>query len=414
MHNGCILKGGVGTGKTRTALAYFYQKEVNGKLKINGEGDTEEPAAPKDIYVITTARKRDEKDWESEALSFILSTNRELSVSGIQLKVDSWNNVLEYTEVKDAFFVFDEQRLVGSGAWVKAFLAIAKKNRWIMLSATPGDNWMDYIPVLVANGFYKNRTEFIRRHVVYSTFTQFPKVDRYVETRHLDNLRRRILVDMELERHTTRHVLQVTVPHADEAFQAVWKDRWHIYEERPIRDVGELYRVARRVVNSDPSRLGVVMEKLEKHKRLIVFYNFDYELEALRVLGGTLGIETAEWNGHKHQSVPESGSWLYLVQYAAGSEAWNCTTTDAIVYFSLNYSYKIFEQVMGRIDRMNTPYFDLYYYVLRSNTPIDKSIWQAVSTKRNFNERSLVKEWATLETASNDRISTTRDTPLAA
>lgn len=401
MHNGCILKGGVGSGKTRTALAYAVEKELRAPLRINGGGDSGQPSTPKDIYILTTAKKRDERDWDEEALPFLLSSERELSIGNVKLTVDGWNNILKYEEVKDAFFIFDEQRLVGSGAWVKAFLKIAKRNRWIMLSATPGDNWMDYIPVLVANGFYKNRTEFIRRHVVYSTFTQFPKVDRYVETAHLERLRRRVIVDMEMARHTTRHVLNVIVAHSDETFRRVWKDRWHIYEDRPIRDVGELYRVARQVVNSDTDRLGAVMQKLERHKKLIVFYNFNYELDALRVLGRTLGVDTAEWNGHKHESLPESDRWLYLVQYTAGSEGWNCTTTDAILFFSLNYSFKLFEQSLGRIDRMNTPYFDLYYYVLRSQTPIDTAIWKAIVTKKNFNERSLVKEWHTTEMASS-------------
>lgn len=395
MHNGCILKGGVGSGKSRTALAYFYIKEARGALRINGGGDTTGPASPKDIYIITTARKRDDKDWEEEALAFLLTRDRGTSIGGIKLTVDSWNNILAYKDVKDAFFIFDEQRLVGSGAWVKAFLQLAKANRWVVLSATPGDNWMDYIPVLVANGFYKNRTAFIDRHVVYSSFTKFPKVSRYVETKHLEGLRRRVIVDMEFARHTTRHVLNVIVNHSEEDFERVWKKRWHIYEERPIRDVAELYRVARRVVNTDPSRLGAVMEKLETHKKLIVFYNFNYELDALRTLASTLGVRCNEWNGHKHEAIPgeDSDRWLYLVQYTAGNEGWNCTTTNAILFFSLNYSYKVFEQVQGRIDRMNTPFFDLYYYVLRSNTAIDKSIWKAIVTKKNFNESSLVKAW---------------------
>lgn len=393
MHNGCILKGGVGSGKTRTSLAYFVQKEAKGSLRINGGGDMGKLECPKDIYVITTAKKRDSHDWEGEAHPFLISTDRETSINGIKLTVDSWNNVGAYTEVKDAFFIFDEQRLVGSGAWVKAFLKVAKQNRWIMLSATPGDNWMDYIPVFVANGFYKNRTEFIHRHVVYSNFTKFPRVERYVETRHLEQLRQRIVVGMELVRHTTRHIYNVTVRHSEEAFNRVWKARWNIYEERPIRDVAELYRVGRKVVNSDTDRLGVVMQKLEKHKRLIVFYNFDYELEALRTLAQTLRIRVREWNGHKHQPLPEGDEWLYLCQYTAASEAWDCITTDAILFYSLNYSYKVFEQSVGRIDRMNTPYFDLYYYVLRSNTKIDTAIWKAIATKKNFNEKSLVKEW---------------------
>lgn len=393
MHNACILKGGVGSGKTRVALTYALQKELKAPLRINGEGDSGEPQAPKDIFVLTTAKKRDERDWEEEALPFLLSTDRRSSIGGVKLTIDSWNNIKEYEEVKDAFFIFDEQRLVGSGAWVKAFLKLAKHNRWIMLSATPGDNWMDYIPVLVANGFYKNRTEFIRRHVVYSSFTNFPKVDRYVETRHLQRLRERILVDMEFARHTTRHVRTLTVQHSKENFDRVWKDRWNIFEERPIRDVAELYRVARRLVNSEPDRMGAVMQAFEKHRKLIIFYNFDYELDILRTLGETLGVETREWNGHKHHDLPDGDSWFYLVQYTAGNEGWNCTTTDAVVFFSLNYSYKVFEQCMGRIDRMNTPYFDLYYYVLRSDTVIDKAIWKSIVTKKLFNERSLVPSW---------------------
>lgn len=393
MHNACILKGGVGSGKTRVAFAYALQKELKAPLRINGRGDAGAPLAPKDIYVITTAKKRDERDWEKEALPFLISGDRNNSIGNIRLTVDSWNNIVEYEDVKDAFFIFDEQRLVGSGSWVKAFLKLAKHNRWIMLSATPGDNWMDYIPVLVANGFYKNRTEFIRRHVVYSSFTNFPKVDRYVETAHLLRLRERILVDMEFARHTTRHVLTLTVQHSQENFNRVWKDRWNIFEERPIRDVAELYRVARRLVNSEPDRMGAVMQAFEKHKKLIIFYNFDYELEILRTLGETLGVETREWNGHKHHDLPDGDAWFYLVQYTAGNEGWNCTTTNAVVFFSLNYSYKVFEQCMGRIDRMNTPYFDLYYYVLRSDTVIDKAIWKAIVTKKLFNERSLVPTW---------------------
>lgn len=391
--NGNILRGGVGSGKTRVALAYYYQAVCSGGLRINGIGDTTEMLKPRDIFIITTAKKRDAKDWESEAKDFLLNHDRSLSVNGVQLTVDSWNNILNYTEVKDAFFIFDEQRLVGSGSWVKAFLKIARANNWIMLSATPGDNWMDYIPVLIANGYYKNRTEFIDRHVVYSSFTKFPKVSRYVETRRLDQIRNRIIVDMEFTRHTTRHVYQSTVGHSEESFHRVWKERFNIYEGRPVRDIAELYRVARRVVNSDPSRLGAVMERLEQHKKLIVFYNFNYELEALRTLGLILGVECKEWNGHRHDELPGGESWLYLVQYTAGAEGWNCTTTNAVLFFSLNYSHKIFEQCMGRIDRINTPYFDLYYYVLRSETVIDTSIWKAIVTKKNFSERSLVPTW---------------------
>lgn len=419
MHNGCVLKGGVGTGKTITALYYFYTRVVLGvpaqrvPTSLSGRlgslyqdststrsvwagpsGDhvtteVQRPTRAKDLVVITTARKRDSLDWQGDAARFAISTVREHSYGGIELTVDSWNNIEKYKNRRDCFFIFDEQRLVGSGAWVKAFLAIAKTNEWIMLSATPGDSWMDYIPVFIANGFYKNRTEFLRRHVVYNNFSKFPKIDHYVEEARLAKLRHQVVVDMPYARHTTRHLHNVVVQYDKELFDLVKEKRWNVFEKRPIRDVGEMFVVMRKLVNSDMSRLEAIRELLVKHPKLIVFYNFDYELHQLRKLEFR-HHKVAEWNGHKHEEVPEGDSWVYLVQYAAGAEAWNCVETDAMAFYSLTYSYKIFEQSQGRIDRLNTPYSDLHFYLLRSGAWIDQVIMKALRAKRTFSEREAI------------------------
>lgn len=391
MHNGSILKGGVGTGKSRTALAYYFLKECKGTIRANGKGAFGPMEDPKDLYIITTKKKKEELDWMEEASHFMLSGDRESSFGGTKVTVDTWNSINKYEGIKDAFFIFDEQRLVGSGAWVKAFIKIAKANRWILLSATPGDTWMDYIPVFIANGFYKNRTEFIRTHVVYNNFTKFPKVDRFVETGRLTKLRYQILVEMPYTRHTIRHTLNMMVGFDEETFERVWVDRWHVYEDRPIKDISELFSVVRKVVNSDPSRLGVVMQLWEKHPKLIIFYNFNYELDMLRTLCQTLSAPYAEWNGHKHEEIPKTDAWIYLVQYTAGAEGWNCIETNAEVFWSLNYSYKINHQAKGRIDRLNTPFTDLYYYIIRSNSVIDNAIAKSLIVKKNFNEKDLLK-----------------------
>lgn len=381
MHNGCILKGGVGVGKSITALHYYYTRVCKGSPP---GADFKPMADPRDIYIITTAKKRDTLEWEKDAAAFGLGF--EPNPSGVRIYIDSWNNIAKYKEVKNAFFIFDEQRLVGSGAWVKAFLHIAKSNQWVILSATPGDVWSDYIPAFIANGFYRNRTEFLRRHAVYSYFGDYPKLDRYIETGVLESLRQRLLVDMPYPRHTIRHTVNIIVDYDQAKFSQVWRDRWNILEDRPIKDVSELYSLMRRVVNSDVSRIAAVMELMEKHPKLIIFYNFNYELDALRTLMTTLGIEYAEWNGQKHQQLPEGERWIYLVQYTAGAEGWNCTTTDAVVFWSLNYSYRITEQAKGRIDRLNTPFIDLYYYFLRSSSYIDQQINKALVEKKDFNE----------------------------
>lgn len=387
MKNGCILNGGVGSGKSRTAL-YFYFSQSGGDISDQYGPMTR----PKDLYIITTARKRDTMEWEGEMTPFHLSTNPEACQYDIKVVVDSWNNIKKYKEVHGAFFIFDEQRVVGSGAWVKAFLNITRKNKWILLSATPGDTWSDYIPVFVANGFYKNKTEFTREHVVFSRFTKYPKVDRYLGTGKLIRLRNSILVDMDFKRQTVSHHEDVYVCYGIDKYKAAGKNRWDPFKNEPIRDASGLCYVWRRIVNEDESRQVALLELFEKHPKMIIFYNFNYELDILKeVFDGIRGVEVAEWNGHKHQPIPSGKSWVYLVQYTAGAEGWNCIKTDTIVFFSQNYSYKIMQQAAGRIDRLNTPFTDLYYYHLKSRSGIDLAISRALKEKRNFNERKYVE-----------------------
>lgn len=382
IRNGSVLNGDVGTGKTFTALAYYVVKGCDGVLDRSRA-----MSAPKKLIVITTAKKRDELDWESEAMHLGLFSDPSLSYSGKELIVDSWNNLPKYVDEKDAFFIFDEQRLVGSGAWVKAFLKIAPDNQWLMLSATPADNWIDYLPLFLAHGFFRNKTEFMDNHVVWKMVNgRYPKIKGYYGVRELRKMRDRILVDMPYDRHTTRHMVIIEVGHDLETFKKVWKDRWNVFEDAPLLDSGEMHRVGRKVVNTDVDRLHKIEELGNKHDKMIIFYNFDYELEMLRTLHTSMDIKIAEWNGHKHQPVPDDDRWLYLVQYQAGAEGWNCTTTDVIVFYSLTYSHKIFEQSQGRIDRLDTPFVDLWYYVLMSKAKIDQFIWKALANKKTFHE----------------------------
>ena len=382
MRNGCILCGDVGSGKSRTGLAYYFIQQ-GGKLE-----PYEKMNNPKRLYIITTARKRDEQEWEGELVPFLLSSSQ--NEYDFDVVIDSWNNIKKYIEVKDAFFIFDEQRVVGSGAWVKAFYKITKSNEWILLSATPGDTWMDYIPVFVANGFYKNRTAFINEHVIYDYRMKFPKVDRYINTGRLLRLRNRILVDMEFERSTIIHHEDVFVDYDSRAYKDLFKYRWNNEKGEPIENASELCYEARKIVNSHPSRLNMVYNIAIEKNRVIIFYNFDYELELLHQLFDESVFIVAEWNGHKHQPVPESTHWVYFVQYTAGSEAWNCITTDTIIFFSQNYSYKVMKQASGRINRLNTPYKDLYYYHLKSRSGIDVAISKALKSKKKFNETRFV------------------------
>lgn len=431
MQNGCILNGGVGSGKSRTSLSYYFIQE-GGKL------DPYEPMKPhpRDLYIITTARKRDTLEWEGELVPFLLSTHPERNtLYGNTVVVDSWNNIGKYVGVKDAFFIFDEQRVVGRGAWVKSFLKITKVNQWILLSATPGDSWMDYVPVFLANGFYRTRTEFYEEHIVWSRFAKYPQVDRYINTGRLIRLRDKILINMDFERKTVSHHEDVFVSYDIPMYRDTGKTRTDPYspgyvpctasdpaalkigsdillEEvnpvmpgwfyepqegdyvklvyKPLKSAAELCYIWRKIVNTDESRQVALLEILEEKPRVIVFYNFDYERDILLDLAYGAALEVAEWNGHKHQPVPDSDRWMYLVQYTAGCEGWNCIKTDTIVFYSQNYSYKVMQQAAGRIDRLNTPYTDLYYYHLKTRSGIDLAISKALKNKATFNETRWV------------------------
>jgi hypothetical protein len=388
-HNGCIIRGDPGSGKTMVGLMYYYMKECKGRPHGFNGLEYKRMEDPKNLYVITTARKRNDGDWEEEAARF--GIGRKANENGVQLHVDSWNNIADYEDVTDAFFIFDEARNGGTGRWSKLFLEIAKKNRWILLSGTPGDVWMDFVPVFIANGFFKNRSQFVDNHVEYDRYAKYPKVKRYHHEAYLAKLRSQIMVDMPFTRHTRRHVRDRLVTYDKALYDDSVKRRWNPYTNEPMKDAAEMFRVMRKIVNSDVSRLGGVLKEMEKHPRMIIFYNFDYELDMLRTLWSTTGIVQKEWNGHKHESVPDGDEWLYLVQYSAGNEAWNCITTDTILFWSQNYSYKVTEQAKGRIDRLNTPYIDLNYIFLMSDSSIDKAIGRSLVTKKDFNEKYFLR-----------------------
>ena len=389
MKNGCILNGGVGSGKSRTALAYYYLRNGGDPASLCGDNYIPMDDPPKDLYIITTARKRDTLEWDGDMGPFLLSTHTDVSLYSNKVVVDSWNNITKYKEVTGAFFIFDEDRVTGSGVWVKSFLKIAKSNEWIILSATPGDTWQDYIPVFLANGFYKNKSEFIREHVVYSRFSKFPKVDRYLNTGRLIRLRNNILIDMDFHRDTIPHHEDVYVSYDISAYKDICRNRWNPWEDRPIENAAEFCYSLRKIVNTDEARQVALLQIIEKHPKAIIFYNFDYELDILKKLYYGEDFEIAEWNGHKHQEVPKGEKWVYLVQYTAGNEGWNCVRTDTIIFYSQNYSYKVMTQAAGRIDRLNTPYKDLYYYHIKSRSGIDLAISKALKNKKKFNERKF-------------------------
>lgn len=365
------------------AIVMFIEKIIGGSIDPPAL-----PTEPVDLYVITTPKKRDDLDWPKEAARFGISTNPEASMGGITLIVDSWNNIKKHTKVQDAFFIFDEQRAIGSGVWSKSFIAIAKRNRWVMLSATPADRWMDLVPVFIAKGFYKNKTQFVREHVVYSPYTKYPSIRMYLDIPTLKRHRDETFVIMPFKRRTKTNIVDVPVMYDREATKLLKKTEWNPYKDYPIRNHPEYVHVLRRLIYSHASRISELIKIHIKAKRLIIFYNFNYELDIMREGFANL-TEVSEHNGHNHDPVPTGDNWVYLVQYISGSEAWECFSTNHMAFYSANPSYRATIQAMGRINRMTTTYKNLYYYRLMSESAPDKGMMKSFGNKEDFNMRSI-------------------------
>ena len=385
LKNGSVLCGKTGTGKSITSLAYYFMK--NGGYF---DEDNYEPMTRyQDLYIITTARKRDTLDWEQEYSPLLLNTE----LYPCKVYVDSWNNIAKYKYVKNAFFIFDEQKASGYKKWGQTFVYIAKHNEWIMLSATPGDQWKDYISLFVANGFYDNKSDFERQHCIFNRWTSYKQITGYFNEGKLLRLRRSILVDMDVIKKTIPNHVDIYCKYDQDLYKKTMRERWNPFTNEPIKNANELCLVLRRIVNETRYKLEALNDIYVMHRRLIVFYNFDYELDYILHCGwfdnGEYVPEIAQWNGHVHEAIPKSKYWIYLVQYSA-CEGWNCVETDTIVFFSQNYSYRTMVQAAGRIDRANTPFRDLHYFHLKTNSPIDAAITRALRNKKDFNESAFV------------------------
>lgn len=391
LQNGSILAGGVGSGKTLTSLAWYLTSVCNAaSFKKGGSLARKKVKDSPTLYVITTAKKRDSLEWEEEAARLGLSTDPACSFTGSSIVVDSWNNIRKYSDREHAVFFFDEQRASGSGRWVKEFLKITRKNTWLLLSATPGDVWMDYLPVFMAHGFFRTRTEFMEDHVIFDRFAKYPKVKRYIGEAKLQRLRRSILVEMPVERHTTRERETVYCDYDRDLYKWVVKNRMDPWTEEPLRDAGGVCRILRKVVSDNDWRSAEAKRILSSNERVIVFYNYNYELDRILDVAESLGVPTAQWNGHRHDAIPAEPRWVYICQYTSAAEGWNCTSTDTVLFWSLNYSWRVTEQCEGRIDRLNTPYSRLKYYFLESHSSIDEAVRRSLSSKKVFNERAFV------------------------
>lgn len=119
--------------------------------------------------------------------------------------------------------------------------------------------------------------------------------------------------------------------------------------------------------------------------RVVVFYNFDSELDTLKTLVKDRPI--AEVNGHTNteQIYHDNDNCVLFVQYQAGARGLNLQDGNKIIYYSLTLSSDLFEQSKKRIHRIGTKY-PCFYWILQTKDSVEESIYKSLNRQEDYNE----------------------------
>lgn len=134
-------------------------------------------------------------------------------------------------------------------------------------------------------------------------------------------------------------------------------------------------------------KLSAFEDLLEStNDRLIVFYNFNSELERLKEICEKFDKPTSEVNGAKHDltNYNDCDNSVTLVQYQAGSMGINLQLSNKIIYFTPPLSSELFEQSKKRIHRIgqNHPCF---YYQLKCG--IEEKIYGTLAMRKDYTDK---------------------------
>lgn len=121
--------------------------------------------------------------------------------------------------------------------------------------------------------------------------------------------------------------------------------------------------------------------------RLIVFYNFNAELEALKGICESVGRSISLVNGQGRDllSYENDNSSITLIQYQAGAMGLNLQKSNRIIYYTPPLSSELFEQSKKRIHRIGQSKTCFYYY-LTCKGSVEEKIYKTLAMRRDYTE----------------------------
>ena len=123
--------------------------------------------------------------------------------------------------------------------------------------------------------------------------------------------------------------------------------------------------------------------------RLIIFYNFNDELEAIKLLCDDRPISVVNGSKKDLQAYNECSNSITLVQYQSGSMGLNLQLANKIIYFTPTLSSELFEQSKKRIHRIGQEQ-PCFYYLLKCG--IENRIYDVLSMRKDYTDALFEKE----------------------
>lgn len=281
----------------------------------------------------------------------------------------------------------------------KAMFEVSKRaGFFIGLTATPLPNgWISAANYFKVFGFTRNITEFKKRYCEIQTFKGFPEITGYYHEEELKSqwnlisrpLRKEDAIDLP-----AIVSVPVRVP-TPPAYTEVTKS--HMFGDKVLDNPSAyLHALRQSTLESKLPWLDQFVEGVSSN--IVIFYNYVSEREAVLAMLKKNHKERQVFrvDGEVH-GLPQRGDWdtlkrtITLAQYQSGSTGVEMTYADTIVFLSPTYSYTLYHQSVGRIERIGQEAKMTLYKVCAPAT-VERDIWLAIKRKTNFSEEMWIKE----------------------
>lgn len=315
---------------------------------------------------------------------------------------------------EDTFIIIDESHKVAntSSKVTKYVMKLSKKAKYTYLcTATPISNgkYEQYYPQLKMLGVYNGTKKeyynmFVDERMTRMGGSQFMQITGYRNIDLLENMVNQCSVNYKRDKPylPEDYVYKTKKP---AMFNKLKKNRMYKTDNGEVIELdnsSKLFNALRCVshgfllginkqVSKEPfERLQAILET-HNNERVVIFYNYNIELEMLKQLLSKLKRPTSEYNGARKDLKEFKGKYngVVLAHYKSASTGINdFVISNVMVFNSLPLSSIELTQSKGRIDRQGQGKKPMYYFII-PDTPVEKKIFEQITNGKDFTNEMI-------------------------